>query len=186
MRQAAIDWLAAFLTHTDDSNSLLGSLAGNYGAQAVAQLLASLSATDSMAILQRVIPAPLAQADLDWSDFIKWRLELESELIAARAEDEWLRLYDTSDADVRRAAYERDIVRNPPSQRLWNLVVDQVHLDQRRRTSLNYVLPSTVTKRASCSRHIASFNMVNGCMEFGQTQSAGTFWRRICNKLIRR
>ncbi len=114
LRQAAGDWLAAWLTHTVDSQTLLASLAGNYGAEAVAALLKSLRATDSMAILQQVIAAPLAQADLDWRDFIAWRLELESELIAARAEAEWLRLYDTSDESVRRAAYARFNRNTPP------------------------------------------------------------------------
>ena len=52
LRQAAIDWLAAWLTPTDNGDSLMGSLASGYGAEAVAQLLANLSATDSMAILQ--------------------------------------------------------------------------------------------------------------------------------------
>ena len=93
---------------------MLGSLASNYGVEAVARLLANLSATDSMAVLQHVIPDPLAQADLDWRDFIAWRLELESALIAARAEEAWLRLYETSDDSVRRAAYAR-FNRNAPA-----------------------------------------------------------------------
>ena len=122
LRGAAIDWLAAWLTDSVDSNSLLGSLADNYGAKTVAQLVANLGATDNMAILQRVITDPLAEADLDWRDFIGWRLDLEAQLIAARAEDEWLRLYDTSDASVRRAAYAR-FDQNAPAQ--THLVVDQ-------------------------------------------------------------
>ena len=122
LRQAAIDWLAAWLTDSGDSNSLLGSLAGNYGAKTVAQLVANLGATDSMAIMQRVISDSLAEADLDWRDFIGWRLDLEAQLIATRAEDEWLRLYDTSDASVRRAAYAR-FDQNAPAQ--THRVVDQ-------------------------------------------------------------
>ncbi len=107
LRQAAADWLAAWLIQMERSDSLMGTLANNYGADAVAQLLDSLGATDSMAILQRMIPDPLAQADLNWRDFIEWRLELEAELIAARAEEQWLRLYDTSGEGARRAAYAR-------------------------------------------------------------------------------
>ena len=107
LRQAATDWLAAWLTHTGRSDTLMGSLAHNYGADAIARLLDSLGTTDSMAILQRVIPDPLAQADLHWRDFIEWRIKLESELIGARAEEQWLRLYDTSDEGARRAAYAR-------------------------------------------------------------------------------
>ncbi|MYD11415.1 MAG: hypothetical protein F4X02_15400 [Chloroflexi bacterium] len=115
LRGAVTDWLAAYMTRKDGSNSLLDSLAANYGAEAMARLLANLSATDSMAVLQHAIPVPLAQADLDWRDFIAWRLKLESELIAARAEEAWLQLYDTSDDSVRRAAYAR-FNRNAPPQ----------------------------------------------------------------------
>ena len=107
LRRAAVSWLAAWLANTDEADSLLGSLAVNYGAEALGQLLTKLGATDSMAILQQVIPVPLAQAPLDWRDFIAWRLELESALIAARAEEAWLHLYDTSEPEVRSAAYAR-------------------------------------------------------------------------------
>ena len=125
LRKAATDWLAAWLTSENQSASLMGSLTDHYGAAAVAQLLTNLSATDSMATLQRVIPNPLEQANLDWGDFIEWRLELESELTAARAEAEWLRLYHTTDDKVRRAAYDRFNQNEPPQafkvvdQLLW-------------------------------------------------------------------
>lgn len=158
LRGAAIDWLANWLTDTVDSHSLLGSLAGNYGAQAVSQLLTSLSATDSMAILQRVIPDPLAQADLDWRDFIEWRLDLESELIAARAEEEWLRLYDTSDASARRAAYARF---NENAQPQAYKVVDQTIWtsdagDPQLRASVS------LGEASQLQEEIVFFNMVNG------------------------
>ena len=122
VRRAATDWLAAWLTQRETSDTLMGSLAANYGAEAVAHLLAILGATDSMSIVQQVISDPLDQAELDWRDFIEWRLGIESELIAARAEEEWLRLYDTSDTGVRRAAYERFNRNEPP---LVYQVVDQ-------------------------------------------------------------
>ena len=158
LRQAAIDWLAAWLTPTDNGDSLMGSLASGYGAEAVAQLLANLSATDSMAILQGVIPDSLAQADLDWSDFIEWRLELESELIATRAEEAWLRLYDTSDAGVRRAAYSRFNRNAPP--RVYQ-VVDHYILtsdagDPQLRASVDG------GEASQLQQEIVSFNMVNG------------------------
>ena len=114
LRQAAADWLTNSLTGTVQNDTLIGSLADNYGAEAVAQLLANLGATDSMAILQQVTPDPLEAASLDWRDLIGWRLALESKLIGTRAEEEWLRLYDTSDESVRRAAYQRYNQNAPP------------------------------------------------------------------------
>ena len=158
LRQAAVDWLAAWLLRLDQSETLLGSLAQNYGAEAVARLLANLSATDSMSVLQGVIAGPLAQADLDWRDFIEWRLELESELIAARAEEAWLRLYDTSDESARRAAYARFNQNAPPQA---YKVIDQ------RISSSDAGIPQlrVITEAGAASQaqeELLLFNMVNG------------------------
>jgi len=157
LREAATDWLAAWLIGAERDDSLLGSLASNFGVEAVARLLANLSATDSMAVLQHVIPHPLAQADLDWRDFIAWRLELESALIAARAEEAWLRLYDTSDDSVRRAAYAR-FNRNEPApaykvvdQYLWTSEAGNPQLRA-----------SVEVPDASQQEAFISLNLVNG------------------------
>lgn len=158
LRKAATDWLAAWLIGAERNDSLPGSLAGNYGVESVARLLANLSPTDSMAVVQHVIPAPLAQANLDWRDFIAWRLELESELFAARAEEAWLGLYDTSDAGVRRAAYAR-FNRNAPApaykvvdQYLWTSEDGNPQL----RASVE------VSNASKQQEAIVSFNLVNG------------------------
>ena len=158
LREAAADWLAAWLIGAERNDSLLGSLASNYGVEAIGRLLANLSATDSMAVLQHVIPDPLAQADLDWRDFVAWRLELESELIAARAEEAWLRLYDTSDAGARRAAYAR-FNRDAPApaykvvdQYLWTIEAGDPQL----RASVE------VSDANQPLAEFVSFNLVNG------------------------
>ena len=123
LRAAAIDWLSSWLTRTELSKTLMRSVVEQYGTDTVAQLLSSLSATESMAILQRVIPDPFAQAGLDWHDFIEWRLGIEADLIAARAENEWLQLYDTSRESARFVAYQR-FNQNAPAQ--LQRVVDQL------------------------------------------------------------
>lgn len=158
LRQAAIDWLAAWFMNLDYRHALLDSLAGNYGVEAVAQLLASLSATDSMAILQGVIPDSLAQADLDWRDFIEWRLKLESELIAARAEEEWLRLYDTSEASGRRAAYARFNENAPPQA--YRVVDHYIWASDAGNPQLRASVASG--DASQLQEEIVSFNMVNG------------------------
>ena len=60
-----------------------------------------------MSIIRQVLPVPIERAELDWRDFIAWRLRLEDELISARAQDDWLRLYDTASKEARIAGYER-------------------------------------------------------------------------------
>ena len=55
----------------------------------------------------RVASATIELANLDWSDFVEWRLRTEAELAAAGVQDQWLSLYDTADDSVRLLAYER-------------------------------------------------------------------------------
>ena len=107
LRRAAIAWLSEVFTRLDSGAALMRSLAENYGADKIAQLLKRISATSDMSILETVVDEPLEGAALDWRDFIEWRLTLESELISARRQNEWLGLYDTSDESARLAAYDR-------------------------------------------------------------------------------
>ncbi len=107
LRGAAIAWLSETFTRLDSGAVLLRSIAENYGGDKVARLLTQLSATSDMSILEAVLDQPLAGADLDWRDFIEWRLALENELVNARQQNEWLSLYDTTDENVRLVAYDR-------------------------------------------------------------------------------
>ena len=107
LRQASINWLIELFTRLDIGATLMRSLASNYGDDKIAQLLTQLSDTSDMSIIEAVVDEPLEGADLDWRDFIEWRLRLERELINTRRQNEWLSLYDTSDESVRLVAYER-------------------------------------------------------------------------------
>ena len=99
------------------------SLADNYGLEAIKNVLALLATDSDMSLLAEVLPVPIERANLDWHDFIEWRLHVEEELIAARAEGDWLSLYDTSVESARIAAYERYNRQAPENQ---YKVVDQV------------------------------------------------------------
>ncbi len=123
LRETAINWLGGWLLELGRSEGLVQSLAIKYGSPQVAQLLTELGPKDDMSRLQQIIPDALELADLDWRDFIAWRLSIEAELIAARAENEWLRLYDTSEESARIAAYER-FNRNAPTA--YHSVIDQL------------------------------------------------------------
>jgi len=107
LKGAAIAWLSEVFTRLDSGAALMRSLAENYGDDKIAQLLTQLSATSDMSIIEAVVDEPLEGADLDWRDFIEWRLRLESELINTDRQNEWLSLYDTSDENARLAAYDR-------------------------------------------------------------------------------
>lgn len=121
--RAAIAWLTEQFTRFDSGGVLMRSLAENFGNDKIAQVLSLLTETSDMSLVQHVSDRPLAEANLDWRDFIEWRLETEADLIAARAQNEWLSLYDTSDEGVRTVAYERFNF-NAPAQA--QIVIDQL------------------------------------------------------------
>ncbi len=107
LQRASIAWLGEKFTRFDSGALLMRSIAEKYGDDAIARILAQLSATSDMSILEGALGQPLEDAELDWRDFIEWRLTLEDELISAGRQNEWLNLYDTVDESVRLAAYER-------------------------------------------------------------------------------
>ena len=107
LRGAAVAWLAEYMTRIESDSKLIRSLADNFGADKVPLLLSQLSATSDMSSIRRVDSATIELANLDWSDFVEWRLRTETELVAAGAQDQWLSLYDTADDSVRLLAYER-------------------------------------------------------------------------------
>lgn len=151
---AAIAWLSEEFTGLDGGALLMRSLAGNYGEDKVAQLLTQLSATSDISILQEALAQPLDGANLDWRDFIVWRLALENELLNARRQNEWLSLYDTSDENVRLIAYDRYSRREAaPEYR----VIDQlIWSTPDGRSQLR------VTVRARDADEIILFNLVRG------------------------
>ncbi len=157
LREAVVKWLSEHFTRIDSGALLIRSIADNYGAERIPQLLMNLSAAADMSLLERVLPVSIAQADLDWRDFIAWRLRLEDELIAARDEAAWLQLVDTRDATGRVRAYERFNAPTPPatylaSQQSLQLIDGQVTL---------HVTFDTAEGSAGESR-TALFNLVNG------------------------
>jgi len=110
-----------------------------------------------MSIISQVIAAHTGQAKLDWRDFITWRLNTENELIASRAESEWLKLYDHSEEAVLVAAYERYHA-NAPTQ-------PQQVIEQQMQTAPDGQPQLRVTVRTESENesheHIVRFNLVN-------------------------
>lgn len=157
LQESALNWLSEWLVGVVADASLMHSLAQNYGEQAVAELLSVLKPTDDMSILQEALPVAIETAGLDWRDFIAWRLNTEAELIRARAENEWLRLYDTSDENVRLAAYQRFNDNVPPraqrviDQAIWTTNEDIIQL----RATAEYESGSATAVE------IVLFNLVN-------------------------
>jgi hypothetical protein len=108
LRQAIISWLVGRFVQIDTNSFLMMSLAQNYGDESVGRLLQTLQPTSDARVLNQVMGTDsLEQGNLDWRDFLTWRLAVEDELIERRDEGNFLALYDTRDGAVSSALSER-------------------------------------------------------------------------------
>ncbi|MCY4018554.1 MAG: hypothetical protein OXG39_04030 [Chloroflexi bacterium] len=107
LRRSVASYLVKEFLDADGGDSLVDSLAFLYGEEKLAELVDHLAPAASMAILQQVIGQPLEESNLDWRDFVKWRLHTEADLIESGAEGDLLNLYDTGDEEIWQAAYQR-------------------------------------------------------------------------------
>lgn len=108
LRQAVINWLVGRFVQMNTNSFLVASLAQNYGEAAVGRLLQAMQPESSIQILNAVTGvSSLEQTNLDWRDYLTWRLATENELIQRRDEANFVALYDTRDERVRELAYQR-------------------------------------------------------------------------------
>lgn len=98
LRGAVVSWLVSRFVELQPEAHLIDSLAQNYGDQAIARLVQILQPEASISILNQVTAtASLEQAQLDWRDFLTWRLNLEKEMFLIGDEANYLRLYELRD-----------------------------------------------------------------------------------------
>jgi len=156
--QSVRAYLVEQFAQIDTGTALVKSLASQYGSNKIGQLVSRFTATADMSIIQQVIPAPIGQAGLDWRGFISWRLNTEDQLIANRAENAWLNLYDLTEETVRAAAYERYHANLPPQPKQ---VIAQI---VQRGSDGAPQLRATVRTGAGNTfhDHIIRFNLVKG------------------------
>lgn len=108
LRSSIVSWLVGRLVSINTNTFLMTSLAQNYGEDAIGRLLRAMPPNSSVSIFNSVTgTASLAQANLDWRDFLTWRLSLEDELIRRGDDGSYLALYDTRDETARNLAYQR-------------------------------------------------------------------------------
>jgi hypothetical protein len=108
LRQAIVSWLVGRFVKVDTNAFVIASLAQNYGGESVGRLLQAMQPNSDASILAGIAGvASLDQANLDWRDFLTWRLLTEDELIRRRDDANFLNLYDTRDDDVRSLASQR-------------------------------------------------------------------------------
>lgn len=107
-RQAAISWLVGRFLQRETNSFLMESLAQVGGLDAVGTLISSMPANgDVRLVAQAAGVADVAQAALDWRDYLTWRLRLEDDFIAARDSTNFFSLYDTTSDPLRVLAQGR-------------------------------------------------------------------------------
>ena len=115
LRSAIVSWLVGRFAEINTNSFLISSLANNYGDQAVGVLAEFLGPETDASVLAAVSGVnALDQANLDWRDFLTWRLITEEELMIRGDATHYIELYDTNDEAVRTTAYSRyntDLVR---------------------------------------------------------------------------
>ena len=108
LRSATVAWMVGRFVQLNPDSHLIESVAMNYGTDAIAQLLVIMQPTSDMGILAAAIGQPsLADATLDWRDFLEWRLNTETNLIQIQDEANWQNLYDFRDGGVQQIALGR-------------------------------------------------------------------------------
>lgn len=116
LRQAVVSWLVGKFVQIDTNAFVISSLAQNHGDATVGQLLRVMQPASNADVIARVIGVPsIDQANLDWRDFLTWRLVTEDDVNRRRDEVGFLSLYNTLDETARNAAGTR--FNNPPPER---------------------------------------------------------------------
>jgi len=108
LRSSVISWLVGRFVQLDTNAHLITSLAQNYGDSAVGGLVEALQPQSSMAIFSQITGvADVSQANLDWRDFIAWRLAAEDELIQRQDQANFMSLYDPTNSTGQQVAINR-------------------------------------------------------------------------------
>lgn len=130
LRQAVISWLVGRFVQIDTNSFLMMSLAQNYGDESVGLLLQTMQPDSDARVLNQVMgTGSLEQGNLDWRDFLTWRLAVEDELIARSDESNFRALYDTRDEALRITAGERFSTAQSSEQKVVVAVVLETGAD---------------------------------------------------------
>lgn len=104
---AAQRWLAGQWLQVDTGSYLLTSLIQQNGTGILSRLLGALRPGSSVAVLSTALGLDPATAELDWRDFVSWRLALERDVIAVGDQNALLQLYDTRSPIIQQLAQGR-------------------------------------------------------------------------------
>lgn len=159
LRQAIVSWLVGRFVQVDTHAFVISSLAANYGDVSVAHLLSAMKPDSSVTLLGQVTGvASLEQANLDWRDYLTWRVVTEDNLIRQRDDTNFLDLYDTRDDAARNLASQRfsDI----PAQVSKVIVSEQLETGANGQPVLRAVMQ--VGEKENATQQEVLFDLVDG------------------------
>jgi hypothetical protein len=107
LRNAGLSWLVGKWIQKDSQSYLMESIALQHGTNTIGRILSSLRSNSDVSVITQVMGTPMESANLDWRDFLTWRLQLEQSSQTNRDQETFLRLYDTRDETFRTAVYDR-------------------------------------------------------------------------------
>ncbi|MFN8528186.1 MAG: hypothetical protein U0670_06215 [Anaerolineae bacterium] len=108
LKQAVISWFAGRFAGTQTNSFLIDSFVGSYGEAALGEFVRQLQPNSSITLFASLANVPtVADVNVDWRDYLTWRLALEGELITRHAQNEFQVLYDLSDPTARDLATVR-------------------------------------------------------------------------------
>jgi hypothetical protein len=103
---AIANWLTGLFAQVNTNSHLIMSLAENYGRLQVGALAQQMQADSQADVLRAVTGADsLDSANLDWRDFLTWRLQAENELRARGDLDAYLTLYTPEAVEIARQRF---------------------------------------------------------------------------------
>jgi len=105
--EAIVPWLVGQFLQVNTGETVIDSLAQNYGRGVIGDVLQALTPDATVSVLTQVTGVPLDQLNIDWRDYFTWRLRLEQQLIAEGLGDAVAALYDTTDTAAIQAANAR-------------------------------------------------------------------------------
>jgi hypothetical protein len=130
LRQTVIAWLTDRFLQRETFAFTINSFVAAYGEDVLGRLVRAMQPASDIRVLAEVAGvASLDALNLDWRDYLTWRLTLENMLIALRDETTFLTLYDTRDANVVAAAQQRFNNAAPTENRVVVSVVGSVGTD---------------------------------------------------------
>ncbi len=95
LKSAIVSWLVGQFTNTQTNSFFIASIADQLTPARVGNVLRAFTPTTNVSELSPVLGvANIAEANVDWRDFLTWRLRLEQDFLASRDRDAFFALYD--------------------------------------------------------------------------------------------